>query len=57
MALPFDAFVADADAEGHGFGEDVGEAGLLHAVLHGLAGDEGVDGFGEVFVGARICRG
>ena len=28
------------------------EAGLLHAGLHGVAGDKGVDGFGEVFVGA-----
>lgn len=49
--LPPHAFVADADTEGERFGEDVGEAGGFHAVLHGLSGDEGVDAFGEVFVG------
>ncbi len=49
--------VADADAEGEGMGFDIGETGGFHHVLHGLAGDEGVDGLGEVFVGAGFVAG
>jgi hypothetical protein len=50
--LRFNAAVADADAEGEGEGFDVGEAGGFHHFLHRFSGDEGVDGLGEVFVGA-----
>ena len=48
------AFVTDAYAEGERAGDDVLESSGAHAVLHGLAGDEGVDGFGEVLVGAGL---
>src|SRR5688572_2187339 len=38
-------------------GFDLGEAGLFHHVLHGVAGDEGVYGLGEVFVCAGFVAG
>jgi hypothetical protein len=50
--LIFDSAVADADAEGEGEGLNVREAGGFHHLLHGFSGDEGVDGLGEIFVGA-----
>ena len=51
------AAVADADAEGEGEGLDVAKAGVAHHLLHGVAGDEGVDGLGEVFVGPGFVTG
>src|SRR5438552_7516301 len=51
------AAVADADAEGEGEGLDVGEAGVAHHLLHRFAGDEGVDGLREVFVGPGFVTG
>ena len=45
-----EAAIADADAEGHGELLDFREAGGGHHADHLLAADEGVYGFGEIFV-------